>query len=291
MEKRQEITQQLIEMGFNSLEAEIYLYLLVYGEQTGYAIAKGINKAAANVYKAIEALSLKGAIEYSISNKKRCIAVHWQQLLERRKKQFDDTWQTLAKNLENFKPHDDQHEQVFQIEQAEQVKAQTLALINNAQHTLLADIDPRALNWFKAALEAAANRGVEIWLKLYQPSDLKGVNIMLRENGEEIFAKTNDTAFTFAADGNAMVMANITIDGHHVVQAYRSNSVLMAFNIYSGLLYEIVLTGVKQLMPNKDYQGVQKLLDQTAHLHPISTENQVFQQYYNQYKNIRQGNI
>lgn len=283
MKRHQEITQQLIEMGFNALEAEIYLYLLMYGEQTGYAIGKGINKAAANVYKAIESLSAKGAIEFSVSNKKRCIAVHWQQLLDRRKQQFEDTWQNLTKNLESFKPYDDQHDQVFQIEQAEQVKAQTLSLINNAKYTLLADIDPRALPWFKPALLQAAERGVEVWLKLYQPEKLKGINIMLRQNGEEIFAKTDDATFTFAADGNAMLMAKMTLDGSNVLQAYRSSSILMAFNIFNGLLYEIVLTGVKQLMPVQDYQGVQKLLEDTAHLHPISTENHVFQQYYNKY--------
>ena len=66
MPNHQVICQQLTEMGFTSLEAEIYLFLITTGSETGYAIAKGLNKATANVYKALDSLSAKGAIEYSV---------------------------------------------------------------------------------------------------------------------------------------------------------------------------------------------------------------------------------
>ena len=209
--------------------------------------------------------------------------------MERRKKQFNHTWQCLSDNLETYKPIDKQREQVYQIEQAEQVIEQVLHLIQQAQHTLLADIEPKALPWFKNALEAAATRGVEIWVKLYLPADIKGVNVMLRKNGAEIFEKTDDIAFRFAADGNAMVMADLTVDGKNVIQAYRSYSALMAFSIYNGLLHEIVMTGMKKLLPDNDFSGAKALLEQTAHLHPISTQNQVFQHYYQNYQTKRQG--
>ena len=91
MPDHQVICQQLTEMGFTALEAEIYLFLITTGSQTGYAIAKGLNKATANVYKALESLSAKGAIEYSMADKKKCTASNWQQLLKRRQTQFAQT--------------------------------------------------------------------------------------------------------------------------------------------------------------------------------------------------------
>ena len=41
----------LMQIGFTQLESEVYLYLLTEGAHTGYAVAKAIGKAVANVYK------------------------------------------------------------------------------------------------------------------------------------------------------------------------------------------------------------------------------------------------
>ena len=52
----------LVEFGFTDLEAEIYLFLLGSSPTTGYRVAKGIRKPAANTYKALQTLATKGAI-------------------------------------------------------------------------------------------------------------------------------------------------------------------------------------------------------------------------------------
>lgn len=288
MSEHQIICQQLTEMGFTALEAEIYLFLITSGSQTGYAIAKGINKPTANVYKAIESLSAKGAIEYSVADKKKCSATHWQQLLKRRQKQFSQTLASLEENLTSLQLKQTNDEQVYQIEQFDQVIEESISLINNAEQILMVEAEPAAVPLFKEALEAAANRGVEIWIKVYQAVELKGVNIILRQRGYEVYEKTKDTSFKLAADGNAMLMADIAIDGQKVIAAYRSHSALMAMSIYVGLLYELVLTELKQLIPNNQLDAAKQLLVRSAHLHPMSTENSVFQNYKNRYQTKRE---
>lgn len=288
MSEHQIICQQLTEMGFTALEAEIYLFLITSGSQTGYAIAKGINKPTANVYKAIESLSAKGAIEYSVADKKKCSATHWQQLLKRRQKQFSQTLASLEENLTSLQLKQTNDEQVYQIEQFDQVIEESISLINNAEQILMVEAEPAAVPLFKEALEAAANRGVEIWIKVYQAVELKGVNIILRQRGYEVYGKTKDTSFKLAADGNAMLMADIAIDGKKVIAAYRSHSALMAMSIYVGLLYELVLTELKQLIPNNQLDAAKQLLVRSAHLHPMSTENSVFQNYKNRYQTKRE---
>lgn len=288
MSEHQIICQQLTEMGFTALEAEIYLFLITSGNQTGYAIAKGINKPTANVYKAIESLSAKGAIEYSVADKKKCSATHWQQLLKRRQKQFSQTLASLEENLTSLQLKQTNDEQVYQIEQFDQVIEESISLINNAEQILMVEAEPAAVPLFKEALEAAANRGVEIWIKVYQAVELKGVNIILRQRGYEVYEKTKDTSFKLAADGNAMLMADIAIDGQKVIAAYRSHSALMAMSIYVGLLYELVLTELKQLIPNNQLDAAKQLLVRSAHLHPMSTENSVFQNYKNRYQTKRE---
>lgn len=288
MSDHQIICQQLTEMGFTALEAEIYLFLITTGSQTGYAIAKGINKPTANVYKAIENLSAKGAIEYSIADKKKCNATQWQQLLKRRQKQFSQTLASLEENLTNLQLKQTNDEQVYQIEQVDQVIEESISLINNADQILIVEAEPDAVPLFKEALEEAASRGVEVWIKIYQAFELKGVNVILRQRGHEVYEKTNDTSFKLAADGNAMLMADISIDRQKVIAAYRSHSALMAMSIYIGLLYELVLTELKQLIPNNELDAAKQLLERSAHLHPMSTENSVFQNYKNRYQTKRE---
>jgi len=282
------ICQQLTEMGFTALEAEIYLFLITTGSQTGYAIAKGLNKPTANVYKALESLSGKGAIEYSMADKKKCTATHWQQLLKRRQKQFSQTIANLEENLTSLQLEQSNDEQVYQIEQIDHVIEESISLIDNAKQILMVEAEPASLPLLKSALEKAANRGVEIWIKVYQPVELKGMNVIVRQRGHEVYEKTQDISFKLAADGNAMLIADIALDKKKVIAAYRSRSALMAMSIYTGLLYEIVLTDLKQLIPNNKLDAAKQLLARSAHLHPMSTENSVFQHYKNKYQSKRE---
>ena len=50
-------------LGFTEVEGRVYVWLAREGAATGYAVAKGIGKPVANVYKAIESLVEKGAVE------------------------------------------------------------------------------------------------------------------------------------------------------------------------------------------------------------------------------------
>ncbi|MGB0835176.1 MAG: TrmB family transcriptional regulator [Psychrobium sp.] len=287
MSSHTQICDQLAQMGFTSLEAEIYLALLTKGKQTGYAIAKHLKKPTANVYKAIDSLTNKGAVEFTTDNKKSFFACDWKVLLERKQQQFNETLSNLEQNLSQLDNTIEDDEQVYQIAQVDLVIEHSNALINNAQHLLMVEAEPDSLPLFKEALIAAAARGVEVWIKAYEEITLENVNVVVRQNGHEIYQSTNDVSFKLAADGNAMLIANLTAQCQGVIQAFRSNSALMAMSIYSALLYEIILTELKQTIPNGNIQAAQALLEKSAHLHPISTKNAVFQQYKDKYQDKR----
>ena len=124
-------------------------------------------------------------------------------------------------------------------------------------------------------------------IKAYEEIELANMHVVVRQNGNEIYQRTNDVSFKLAADGNSMLMADLTADCSGVIQAYRSQSALMPISIYSTLLYEITLTELKKTIPNGDIESAQALLNKSAHLHPISSENAVFQHYKNKYQNKR----
>lgn len=276
------ISDKLSNLGFTGLESDVYLFLLINGTHTGYAIAKGIGKAIANVYKATESLADKGAIERAMGDSKYCSAVPWPQLLQAQEQAFNENLASLTEDLKQL-PESQEEEQVYQLKKLVQVKQHGLRIIEQAEHVLLADIEPGVLPWFTEALVAAANRGVEVKVKIYQDVQLPGVDVTLRPKGEEVYAKTQDINFSICADGKEMIMGLISPDKREVIQAFRTGSALMNLYIYIGLLYGQILTELKQSIPAGDICSAQKSLKKTEHLHPFSSENTVFDAFKQRY--------
>jgi sugar-specific transcriptional regulator TrmB len=274
--------EQLSGIGFTQLEADVYLYLLSQGSGTGYGIAKGINKAIANVYKALTSLSAKGAVSYSSSSSKNCSAVPWQQFLASEQKHYQSTIENLSQCLQQL-PAQQQDEEVYQLKNAHQAIDQSIKIIESAQSVLLLDLHPDAVPWFLDSIVDAANRGVEVRAKIYEAVELPGVIVTLRDNGKQVYDKTQDIEFKVCADGAHMMLALLSADGKNVIQAFETRSSLMNLAIYSGLMYEMILTELKRIIPSGDIAQAQKVLINTEHLHPFSSENGVFDQYKKRY--------
>ena len=277
----------LIQIGFTQLESEIYLYLLTQGAHTGYAVAKAKGKAVANVYKAIERLAQKGAVEQSSGNSKQCVAVPWRQLITSETNKFNSNMEALTSALTRLPEHQDD-EQVYQIKNATQVKEQAVRMIENAQHVILANVEPQAMDWLKDPLIEAAARGVEVRIKAYEEVDMPGVIVVIRQNGSQIYGKTNDVQLYLCADGKEMLTALLTLDTNDVIQAFRSKSALMTLMLYNELLYELVLTELKKAIATGDIEQAQTILKETEHLHVFSSENAVFDGFNQRYKNLRE---
>lgn len=272
----------LNQLGFTELETDIYIALLTQGEMTGYAVAKQINKAVANVYKGLESLTQKGAVIQTHQDKKIYCAVPWRQLLESEQRKFSQTIEALAEQLDAL-PEPDENEQVYQLSNLDQVLSETLGLIKAAQHLILADIEPDALIYFAEALQQAAARGVEVRLKVYEQVSLPGVILTLRQNGTEVYARTGTIRFKLSADGQHFVTSLLHSNKKDLIQAFKSSSALMNMNIFSGLAYELILTELKQALSQSNLQLAQQILQNTAHLHPFTTQNQVFHHYQQRY--------
>ena len=277
----------LIQIGFTQLESDVYLYLLTEGAHTGYAVAKAIGKAVANVYKAIERLAQKGAIEQSSGKNKQCVAVPWRQLITSETKKFNSNMDALTHALSRLPDRQDD-EQVYQIKNATQVKEQAVRMIENAKYVILANVEPQAMEWLFEPLIAAAKRGVEVRIKVYEEVELPGVILVLRQNGTQVYGKTNDVQLSLCTDGKEMLSALLTLDTNRVIQAFRSKSALMTLMLYNQLLYELVLTELKKVIPMGDIETAQNILNDTEHLHVFSSENTVFDSFNQRYKNLRE---
>lgn len=279
-------TVRLQQLGFTALETDIYLALLRYGDMTGYAVAKQVGKVVANVYKALESLHQKGAVLQLQQDQKRYAAVPWRQLLDHEQRKFSQTLSELATELESL-PAPDAQEGVYQLKNPDQLLYDSRQLCRDAQGLLLADLQPAAVPLLAEELVAAASRGVEVRVKIYEPAELPGVHLTLRANGREVYGKTADVSFKLVADGNNFVIGLLSADLSRVIQAFKSRSALLNMSLFCGLTYELILTELKQSLAQNDLARSQQILADTAHLHPFSTENQVFNQFNQRYSDAR----
>jgi hypothetical protein len=160
-------------------------------------------------------------------------------------------------------------------------------MVENAEYIILANIEPNAVAWLKDPLIAAAKRGVEVRIKVYEPVELPRVNTVLKHDGSQIYGKTNDVQINLCTDGKEMLTAVLTLDLKGVIQAFRSKSALMTLMLYNELLYELILTDLKRIIALGDIDKAQKILSETEHLHVFGNENIIFEHFNQRYKNLR----
>ena len=282
-DKQQDLIQQLCSLGLTQLESEVYLYLLTNGENTGYAVAKGIGKAVANVYKGIQGLSTKGAIEVSVGDSKICSAVPWKQVLASEQSRFETNMSSLSEKLKQI-PEQQDNESVYQLKNISQVLKAGEQIIEQSEHILVAELEPKVAEYYAPQLIAAAKRGVEVRIKVYQAIEIKGAHLTLRQDGGQIYAATKDVSFKICADGKESLTAALTADISNVIQAFKTKSALVCMDMYCGIIYEQILTELKQAIPDSDMNLCLQILNNTEHLHPFSTKNKVFKQYKSRYQ-------
>lgn len=284
-----EAKDRLVDMGFTALECDIYLHLLQHGRCTGYAIAKAIGKAVANTYKGIESLRTKGAIEVSEEAKSRlCKAVPWRIFLETHRAAYQANLQSLENALEAL-PEAEDDEAVYQVDNPAQVIAAANTAINEATMVIFADIEPGILSKVSASLVEAAARGVEVRIKIYEPTDLPGVHITLRQRGKEVYERTADVKLHINADGKQDVLALFNSDLSRVLQAFTTKSGLMNMSHYCGLLYELILTEIKQNLRAGNFQAAVQNLTDTDHLHPFSADGPPLEGFIRKYDRLTEN--
>ena len=93
-----------------------------------------------------------------MAESKLCTAVPWQQLLSLQQKSFTDKIDSLSESLKAL-PAQEQDEKVYQLNNLEHVLEESIRIIDEAEHILLADIEPDALEWLQAPLLSAAKEG------------------------------------------------------------------------------------------------------------------------------------
>lgn len=240
-------TQALVDLGLTRLEAEVYVFLLSESPATGYRIASGLGKPAANTYKAIESLASKGAIVVDEGKSRLCRAVSPAELLARLERDFDAQKRRALKSLSVVRglQADDR---VYQLKSSEQVLERCRQMLSEAEQVVLADLFPAALEELRDDLRAATARGLSVAVKVYEPVELPGIDVSVDPDGPETLVRWPGTWLNLVTDGAQHLLSFFSADGKRVHQAVWSGSAYLSWVYHSAFGAEFALAHVSQLL-------------------------------------------
>jgi sugar-specific transcriptional regulator TrmB len=257
----------LIELGLTALEADIYVALLKNSPVTGYAIAKSIGKPVANVYKALETLESKGAVEIERSRAKQIRPTPWKQFLHTLELRFRKNRDQVSEGLRNL-PGPERDARIYHLREADQVLGKASQLLNSAKTVALIDAHWTRLHELKPLIRNSIDKGVTVALKVYDEFEIQGADVVLDPKSEIIHSRWPGQWIVMTVDGSQLLLALLTTHSSRVVQAVWSSSPFLSWIYHSSLHHEISLTSLyKRLEDGESFESLQyleELLDRYA---------------------------
>ena len=227
----------LLELGFNELEAEVYLHLLPNPPATAYAVGKALGRPTANVYKAVDVLAHRGAVLIEEGENRQCrAAVPVAEFLRQARASFNELTAEAERRLGSLlsAPPD---ERVYRIESSEQLfeRARTMLEIT-VRKIAIVEAFPEALEKLTASIEKAAARGVEVFVESYRPIELKGAKVAYAAIASRAPEAWGSVQMNVVIDGREHLLALLSKDCAQVHQAVWSRSLYLSCLHHGGRL-------------------------------------------------------
>jgi HTH-type transcriptional regulator, sugar sensing transcriptional regulator len=237
----------LVALGFTEIEAAAYTFLLRESPATGYRVAQGIGRTAANSYKALESLENRGAVMSEEGETRNYRAVPSNELLRSLDKAFREHRERAADLLKHVRP-DHSDDRVYQLRTPSQVYERCRTILASARHVVLFDVFAEPLAELREAVERAADRGVKVAMLVYEPTVFAKAEVVLNHQAGTVHGRWSGQWLNLAADSAQQVHALMTPDGAEVLHATWSASAFLAHLYQSGLLGEMSASAARNAM-------------------------------------------
>ena len=231
-------TQSLIDLGFTSLEAEIYLFLLAESPVSGYRIAQALNRPAAQIYKVIEMLQQKGAVVADEGKTKLCRALPAAELLKHLEAQFRSR-KTRADQALKDVPQAKSDHRVYQLKTVEQVYSRAESMLNQAERVVVMDLFPQPARRLSPLIEAATKRGVLTGVKVYDACEIHCTEIVVAHNARQTLERWPGQHLNLAVDAREFLAAMMNDDETELLNGVWSQSTYLSSLEHNGISSEL----------------------------------------------------
>lgn len=244
--------EALMALGLNQLEAEVYTFLLMHEPMTGYRIGQQIGKQTANVYKAIETLSRRGAVLIEDGDENRLVAaVPADEFLRCLSETYLESTRLAADQLANLRAPVT-GERIYQIGASSLVMERARSMLDRAERIAVIDVFPATYPHLQEAVIRAASRGVDVYGQIYASADTGSAKVIVSPVGEKILAEWASEQCNLVIDGREVLLALLSSDLDHVVQAVWSESRYMACMVHAGQMREYTINRLMAVQDDAD---------------------------------------
>jgi sugar-specific transcriptional regulator TrmB len=238
-------------VGFSGSEAEVYLALLGEPGASGYRVAQLVGKPAANTYKALDSLRVKGAVVADDSTgTKTYVALSVREYLDGMRRDLETRQEELEGELRGLTTTPLKGG-IFQLVNPSQVYERARGMLAAAQTVVLVDAFPAPIERVKEDICRAAKRGVHVLVKAYAPVDLAGCDVIAPKQDSQVLKLWNGDWLNLAVDCHEFIQSFLKRDSGGVWEAVWSRNPYMAALTYNGIAHELVLTRTAQLLHRK----------------------------------------
>jgi HTH-type transcriptional regulator, sugar sensing transcriptional regulator len=251
----QELSQLLVDLGLAKPEADVYVQLLLLAGKapaSGYRVAKSLGKDATAVYRALEELQRRGAVETVAGRGKQYRPVAPAELTARLSRDFERRSRDVAERLASLTP-EPTVEDVFRLHDRDQVLDRFGELLDGCERVALLDLAPRVFAVFRERIVQAALRGVTVVVKGYEDPEAFGPLpfTYIREPQSELsleLAPGDVLHGVFDCRRQLLTYLPPSAEEERVAQAFWSANAFLAFQTHAGLANAIVNTALRGML-------------------------------------------
>jgi len=243
----------LKQLGLNQLEAEVYLHLLTNKQMTAYKVGKSINKPTANVYKAIDSLSKKGAVLIESNKSKYCKAVAPNEFLNHYTKDLLKKTKEAEQLLNNLEiNHYD--EKTYSIESVPLVFERFRQMMQKVKKVAVIDVFPNALENVIDSIKDTIERGVAVYIQVYKPIQIEGADVAFTGIAKEALSHWKSEQLNVIIDGEEYLMALMDKELTKTIQANWSTNYYMACSLHAGRMHEQTVMKISDKIGSKNFE-------------------------------------
>ncbi len=232
MSLRPELSQLLQELGFTTLEAEIYEFLLQHSPATGYKIAKGIGRSFTNTYKAMESMRTKGAVLVEEGTSRLSRAVPVEELLDQLETRFRQN-RALVISAANELPLSVGDNGIYHLTSTDQVYERYRQMLNECDERALGELSPEPCAILDKSVAAAGKRGLKISIRTYLGETLDHVRTVHSPIGRDTINAVQSQWLSLFVDGRQFMIAHLATGSGEVLEAVWSSNMYLAREMYA----------------------------------------------------------
>ncbi len=238
----QGLSDALQSLGLTALEADVYVGLLRLGRATGYRVGREVGRPTANVYKALDALSGKGAVLAQEGGEGLFAPVPPKRFLAQLREGFARSEEAVLKGVQHLRPVVEPAG-IFALHTAEQLTERLHTMIGAAQQVVLVDASPGPLRTWSSLLATAAGRGVRVLIKAYAPDAVEGAEVIMDPDGDDIRRRWIMDWLQVVVDGSELLLS--AHQGGQLLRGLWTQETFVAVVYHEALACEIILAAVR----------------------------------------------